>query len=519
MKRTAIFAGVLVLLCLSLTQGALAQETATLAPSIVSAELAEGESLSEHKILTLPESVTPPRADIMFVVDLTGSMGGELAQVKSEAVDMMNQITGVIDDVRFGVISHMDYPDSYTSCGYSSTYGASTDYPYKLDQELTTYKPDVEIAVNNLALGSGYDGPESYTRVLYEAYADSNIGWRDGARKILIFWNDSIPHACDLNLCDGMEFGSTGASPGRDALVGTADDLVLNDVLNSLAADNISLIALHSGGSFYFDAWQCYSEKTGGNAFALNYDGTAPDGTDIAGYVTGLITEEIKHIDSMALQVCTEGFEGWLTSAAPAAYTDLDLGRELLLDYNIVITVPEGTEPGTYNFKVCAVGDGAEYAAQSVSIEVPDTSTVEVPVDVKPTSCPNPVNLTSKGVVPVSILGTGSLDVETIDPATVSIFGVSPVRWAIEDVASPYSPFIGKSDEMDCNTAGPDGYMDLTFKFDKQELVTAFGNVEDGQVITLQVAGQLKSEFDARAIIGEDVVRVIKKGKKAKGGK
>jgi hypothetical protein len=361
--------------CFALTQNASAGD-ATLEPATLDAELGMGESLTEHKTLTLPADVTPPSADIIFVMDLTGSMGGELDQVKSNAVSMMDQIKELIPDVRFGLISHMDYPLSYSGCDYSSTYGSEDDgdYPYSLDHGLDTNQAAVATAINNLTLGYGADGPESYTRVLYELYADPAIDWREGASKLVIMWNDAIPHACDLNLCDGLGLSSTGPSPGRD-VDDPADDLVLGDVLNGLVSHKIGLITLHSG-SAYLDAWKCYSEKTGGDAFALNFDGTVPDGTNIADFVTGLVSEKVKHIDSIGLEVCTDGYEDWLTSAG-TTYTDIDLDGDVVLDFDIEITVPEGLEPGDHNFRVCAIGDGAEYASQSLSITVPDDHCID----------------------------------------------------------------------------------------------------------------------------------------------
>jgi hypothetical protein len=61
---------------------------------------------------------------------------------------------------------------------------------------------------------------------------------------------------------------------------------------------------------------------------------------------------------------------------------------------------------------------------------------VPVAVDVKPTSCPNPLNLTSNGLVPVAILGTADLDVTTIDPASIRLHGLAPVRSAREMTSS-----------------------------------------------------------------------------------
>jgi hypothetical protein len=139
---------------------------------------------------------------------------------------------------------------------------------------------------------------------------------------------------------------------------------------------------------------------------------------------------------------------------------------------------------------------------------------IPVPVDIKPTSCPNPLNVNSNGVLPVAILGTEDFDVTQIDPASVALEGVSPLRWSEEDVATPYEPFIGKEDCMDCSEERSDGFKDLTLKFDMQAIVEAIGEVDHGQCLVLTLTGNLKEEFDGTDIMGEDVVRIIKKGRK-----
>jgi len=137
------------------------------------------------------------------------------------------------------------------------------------------------------------------------------------------------------------------------------------------------------------------------------------------------------------------------------------------------------------------------------------TSLACVPIDIKPQSCPNPLNVKKKGVLPVTILGTAFFDVNDVDPATVELEGVSPLRWDWEDVATPDEPFEDKLDCMDCNTLGPDGYLDLTLKFDAQEIVAALGAVSDGDVLFIPLTGEL---LDGTQIIGVDVIIIIKKG-------
>jgi hypothetical protein len=134
---------------------------------------------------------------------------------------------------------------------------------------------------------------------------------------------------------------------------------------------------------------------------------------------------------------------------------------------------------------------------------------IEVAVDIKPESCPNPINVNEKGVISVAIMGTDEFDATTIDPASVQLQGVSPLRWALEDVATPYEPYIGKTDAYECHILGPDGYLDLTLKFKAQEILIALGEVNDRDVLALPLTGDLKEEFNGTEITGEDVVVII----------
>jgi len=141
-------------------------------------------------------------------------------------------------------------------------------------------------------------------------------------------------------------------------------------------------------------------------------------------------------------------------------------------------------------------------------IEEPITITVYV--DIKPGSCPNPLNVKSKGVLPVAILGSEDLDVTDIDPASIRLGGVvAPLRSSIEDVSHPWNV-------EDCEDYGVDGYDDLTLKFDNQQIVAALvaafdEDIEDGDVFELNLTGTLA---DDTQIEGADTVLILKKGKK-----
>jgi len=130
-----------------------------------------------------------------------------------------------------------------------------------------------------------------------------------------------------------------------------------------------------------------------------------------------------------------------------------------------------------------------------------------VDFDIKPGSCPNPLNVNSNGVLPVAILGAEDFDVHSIDRASVRLIGVAPIRSNFEDVTAP----VNAQNQCDCTTAGADGFMDLTLKFDTQEIVQALGMVADGEILKLIIKGTLTN---GKKFEGADCIRVIKKNVK-----
>jgi len=138
---------------------------------------------------------------------------------------------------------------------------------------------------------------------------------------------------------------------------------------------------------------------------------------------------------------------------------------------------------------------------------------VAVSVDIKPGGCPTPINVKSKGVLPVAVLGTANFDVTTIDPASITLEGVSPLRWAMEDVATPYTINVDDCNIDDCHELSGDGYVDLTLKFDTQEIYEAIAEVYDRECLILELTGKLKTAYGKLPIKGGDVVSILKKGR------
>jgi len=167
---------------------------------------------------------------------------------------------------------------------------------------------------------------------------------------------------------------------------------------------------------------------------------------------------------------------------------------------NVVLTA------GYHSFRVEFFEDYGE--PSGVDLTLPDGVTYAtcVPLDIKPTSCPNPLNVKSQGVLPAAILGTAGLDVQTIDVSTIKLAGVAPLRGSCEDVATPVADGV---DDCPCTTDGPDGFDDLTLKFDMQEIVAALGPVADGDIIPVELTAML---LDGTPVVGSDCVIIRSKG-------
>jgi hypothetical protein len=450
----------------------------------------------------------PPKADVVFAFDLTGSMGGIIGTAKAKAALIIASLDAIPDvAIQYGVMSYMDYPHSYSSCGYSAEYGTTAwgcgDYAYRLDQAVTGDSTAVIGAINALTLGCGSDGPQDYTRIMYESYADPSVEWRTGAKRILVNFGDNVPHDCNLNEEVPGKTGtwSTGGDPGRDEVMGTADDLDLQTALAAMDSNGVVLLECHTS-AYANEYWAYWTGITGGGVYLTSSD-TLVD--DIVTAVEDAL--EVPMAYSLHLEI-SPGFESWLESVSPPSYPEVEPCNTV--EFEVTIRVPEGTEDGEYNFTISAVDeDGVSHGDQQVTITV--VSIIEVGFDIKPGSCPNPFNTTSKGVLPVAVLGSEDFDVTTVDPATIRLTregyedGVSPLRWSYEDVATPF-----EGELCECHDLNGDGYMDLTLKFKTQEIKDTLDlNDEAGNTIPLLVTGNLMEEADGTPIEGSDCIWVL----------
>jgi hypothetical protein len=217
-----------------------------------------------------------------------------------------------------------------------------------------------------------------------------------------------------------------------------------------------------SGASLVYSTYLGGADGDLGSGIAVDADGSA--------YVTGLTRSEDFPTTPGTLDVSYNGdgdaFVAKLAaSGASLAYSTylggsgFDSGLGIAVDaagaaylsgYTGSADFP--TTPGALDISANGVYDAfvTKLAAGAVS----------VPIDIKPGSSTNPINLASRGLVPVAILSTDSFDATTVDPASVC-FGDA------EDPSQrDCTEAHGKGHREDVNG---DGRLDLLLHYETQQ--------------------------------------------------
>ncbi|MDA0769234.1 MAG: DUF11 domain-containing protein [Chloroflexi bacterium] len=127
-----------------------------------------------------------------------------------------------------------------------------------------------------------------------------------------------------------------------------------------------------------------------------------------------------------------------------------------------------------------------------VTITVVEVTT-EMQIDIRPGSDRNPLNLRSRGMLPVAIMGATNFDVNDIDLSTIR-FGVDG------DNTMPQHRRVGHIKDINS-----DGIDDMVLHFRTQALGIS-RDTERGDIVTLFLTGELNdgTEFD-----GEDTVTIV----------
>jgi hypothetical protein len=142
-------------------------------------------------------------ADILFLVDTTGSMYSEIDQIVSRlSTFIIPEIRSRISDAAFGVAQFADFA--------RSPYGSVPDVPFELLQRITLDTAAAQAAVEALPRSDGGDTAESHVEALYQAVTGDGLGtwiaphtcpdgvgaacFRPGALPIIVLVTDAPMH-------------------------------------------------------------------------------------------------------------------------------------------------------------------------------------------------------------------------------------------------------------------------------------------------------------------------------------
>ncbi len=144
--------------------------------------------------LPLSTEVVVGRADVVFLIDTTASMGQEIDQIRNNLRDrLVPGIRQAIPDSQLAVATFADFPES--PCG------GTGDLPFRLIQPSTTDLTRAQTAVNSIGLDSGRDEPEAQVEALFQLatgaglppYLQANFGCPAGGNGFACFRTDALP--------------------------------------------------------------------------------------------------------------------------------------------------------------------------------------------------------------------------------------------------------------------------------------------------------------------------------------
>lgn len=314
-------------------------------PETYTATLAVGESVTIQKTVTVSAGTpTTSRADVFFLVDTSGSMGGIINSVKNNASSILGSTTG-FGDVAWGVGSYEDYP--------RSPWGSSGDEPWRLNQAITTSSADVQAGINALVLGGGNDTPESNLHALSQAAAEA--GWRAGAQKFVVWFGDARGHDPE----------TTSGYPGP----------TLTQTIDTLTGEMITVIGVNSGSS-------SGGLNSNGQAIAIT-DATGGSYNNIGSNPGSAIVDTILDSLEAAFAIYStvsllpyNNLPGVDVSISPAYTGSFDRSEEREFTFDVTFTA---LEEGEHDFFIDALVDGGAIATEVDRIIVTGNGTVPVP--------------------------------------------------------------------------------------------------------------------------------------------
>ena len=167
-------------------------------PALYTDALDPGTSVTITKTVETPP--IPPRPDIVFMADTTGSMGGSIANVRTNANAILGQIQAAQPSARFAVAEYKDESDGPAAV-------------FRVDQQLTDSTADVVTGIDAWSASGGGDAPEAWIGAL--GLIPSSIAFRPDGTRVLVMFGDAPSHDPSLGFTLGTATSGLQASGVR----------------------------------------------------------------------------------------------------------------------------------------------------------------------------------------------------------------------------------------------------------------------------------------------------------------
>lgn len=189
---------------LASTLAGLVLANSAVSPASVSQSANPASSFFLFKVVSTPE--IPPKPDVVLLVDVTGSMGGAIANIKTNLLSVISTVKASQPAAEFAIASFGDVAEPN---------------PFQVRQGLTGDESALQTAVNSLSVLGGGDFPEDWINALYEL-ATGAVTFRDDSSRVIVL---------------------VGDAPSHDPSGGHT----LGDAIGALQAQNIRVIAVDVG--------------------------------------------------------------------------------------------------------------------------------------------------------------------------------------------------------------------------------------------------------------------------------
>lgn len=234
------------------------------------------------------------RADVVLLVDVTGSMGDELAQIRARLRDrIIPALRASIPDSEVAVATFGDFP--------VGSYGAPSDVPFALMTPRTSDTAQMQAAVDAITLGDGRDTPESHVEALYQlatgeglaAYIPASLGCPMGGVGYACLRSDALPVVLLFTDAE-MHNGPGGKLAYSSSLLGGSAH-TFEQAMDALNAMGAKVMGFDSGDGVGRPDLQAVATRTG----TLDASGR-PLVFNIGARGNALDTEVVRAIETLA---------------------------------------------------------------------------------------------------------------------------------------------------------------------------------------------------------------------------